>query len=204
MILHMKLYSVGVRGGLKKTNKADFKENEVFLIDDSKTMYLWFGSKIPKTRRDLSFKKAKLLNNKKENRANILKIIQNKEYGAFIAIKELLQKGISPRQNLDRRPELEIQYEETIELVDAGLETDLEGEITIAAHKLSQEKKSYKELCRMLAQLQLDLTKGSTSVLKKDVEKKAREILKSSSTYEELCWLIAELKAIKNKHSFTS
>ncbi len=204
MILHMKLYSVGVRGGLKKTNKADFKENEVFLIDDSKTMYLWFGSKIPKTRRDLSLNKAKLLNNKKENRANILKIIQNKEYGAFMAIKELLQKGISPRQNLDRRPELEIQYEETIELVDAGIDPDLEAEITIATHKLSQEKKSYKQLCRLLAQLQLDLLKGSKSTLKKDLEQKTLEIFKSSSTYEELCWLIAQLKVIKNKHSSTS
>jgi len=200
----MKLYSVGVRGGLKKINKADFKENEVFLIDDSKTMYLWFGSKIPKKRRDISLEKAKSFNIKKENSANIQIIVQNKEYGAFIAIKDLLKKGISPRQHLDRRPELEIQYEETVELVDAGLDPDLEGEITIAAHKLSQEKKSYKVLCRMLAQLQLDLLNGSPSALKKDVEKKALEILKSSSTYEELCWLIAELKAIKNKHSFTS
>jgi len=70
--------------------------------------------------------------------------------------------------------------------------------------KLSQEKKSYKQLCRLLAQLQLDLLKSSKSTLKKDIEKKALEIFKSSSTYEELCWLIAQLKVIKNKHSFTS
>jgi len=200
----MKLYSVGVRGGLKKINKADFKENEVFLIDDSNTMYLWFGSKIPKKRRDLSLSKAKLLNSKKDNKATIQKIVQNKEYGAFIVIKDLLQKGINPRQNLNRRAELEIQYEETIELVDAGLDPDLEAEITIATHKLSQEKKSYKQLCRLLAQLQLDLLKGSESTLKKDLEKKTLEIFKSSSTYEELCWLISQLKVIKNKHSFTS
>ncbi|MHA1320919.1 MAG: hypothetical protein ACTSQ1_14080, partial [Promethearchaeota archaeon] len=67
----MKLYSVGVRGGLKKINKADFKDNEVFLIDDSKTMYLWFGSNIPKKRREISLNKAKLLNSKKENIVNI-------------------------------------------------------------------------------------------------------------------------------------
>ncbi len=204
MRLLMKLYSVGVRGGLKKTSKADFKENEVYLIDDSKTMHLWFGSKIPKKRRDLSLNKANLLNSKKENIANIQKIIQNKEYGAFIAIKDLLKKGIKPRQNLDRRPELEIQYEETVELIDAGLDPDLEAEITIVAHKLSQEKKSYKVLCRMLAQLQLGLIKSSKSTLKKDLDKKTQEIFMSSSTYEELCWLIAQLKVIKNKDSFTS
>ena len=204
MRLHMKFYSVGVRGGLKKINKADFKENEVFIIDDSKTMYLWFGSKIPKKRRDISLDKAKLLNNKKETPVSIQSVNQNKEYGSFLAIKDLLKKGLSPKQSLDRRPELEIQYEETVELVDAGLDPDLEAEITIAAHQFSQEKKSYKELCSMLAQLQLDLVNGSKSTLKKDVEKKTLEIFKSSSTYEELCWLIAELKVIKNKHSFSS
>jgi hypothetical protein len=200
----MKLYSVGVRGGLKKTSKADFKENEVYLIDDSKTMYLWFGSKISKKRRDLSLAKAKLLNNKKENITSIQTVIQNKEYGGFLAIKDLLLKGLKARKIIGRRPELEIHYEETAELIDAGLDPDLEAEITIAAHKLSQEKKSYKELCNMLAQLQLDLSKGSKSTLKNDKEKKTQEIFKSSSTYEELCWLIAQLKVIKNKHSFIS
>ena len=70
--------------------------------------------------------------------------------------------------------------------------------------ELSQENKSYKQLCKMLAQLQLDLIKVSKTTLKKDIENKTQEIFKSSSTYEELCWLIAELKAIKKKHSFTS
>ena len=32
----MKLYSVGVRGGLKKISKAAFREDEAYLIDDSK------------------------------------------------------------------------------------------------------------------------------------------------------------------------
>ena len=89
----MKLYSVGVRGGLKKINKADFLDEEVYLIDDSKTMYLWFGSNITKKRRDISINKAKLINDKKENTANIQIISQNKEYGAFIAIKDALKKG---------------------------------------------------------------------------------------------------------------
>ena len=197
-------YNVGVRGGLKKIRKADFKEDEVYLIDDAKSLYLWLGSSISRKRKEISVNKAKLLNNKKEIPVSIQIINQNKEYGSFLAIKNLLKKGIKPRQSLDRRPELEIQFKETIELIDAGLNPDLESDITIAAHKLSQEKKSYKQLCRMLAQLQLDLLKGSKSTLKKDIEKKTLEIFKSSSTYEELCWLIAQLKVIKNKHSITS
>ena len=200
----MIVYNVGIRGGLKKIRKADFKEDDVYLIDDTKSLYVWFGSSISKKRKDLTINKANILSQKKKIPVNIQIVSQNKEYGSFLAIKDLLQKGIKPRQDLDRRPELEIQYKETVELIDAGIDPDLEADITIAAHKLSQENKSYKQLCKMLAQLQLDLIKVSKTTLKKDIENKTQEIFKSSSTYEELCWLIAELKAIKKKHSFTS
>ena len=200
----MKLYSVGVRGGLKKISKADFQEDEVYLIDDSKTIYLWFGSNLSKKRKDISINKAKLINRKKENSANIQIISQNKEYGAFIAIKEALKKGEIKKQNLERRPELEIQFEETLELIEAGINPDLEAEITLAAHELSQQKKSYKNLCQTLAKRQLDLTKGPYKASKNEIQKKTQEIFESSSTYEEICWLIAQLNAIADKSSMGS
>jgi len=197
----MKLYSVGVRGGLKKINKADFQENEVYLIDDSKTMYLWFGSDITKKRRDLSIDKTKLRNKKNENTANIQIIIQNKEYGAFLAIIDALMKGEIKNQNLERRPELEIQFEETLELIEAGISPDLEAEITLAAHKLSKKNISYKNLCQLLAEIQLDLNKGPNKASKNEIQKKTQEIFESSSTYEEICWLIAQLNVIADKNS---
>ncbi|MFX0010835.1 MAG: hypothetical protein ACFE9R_11000 [Candidatus Hermodarchaeota archaeon] len=200
----MKLYSVGVRGGLKKITKADFREDEVYLIDDSKTIYLWFGSKITEKRRDISINKTILLNNKKDSPANIQMLDQNKEYGAFIAIKDNLMKGELSKQKLERRPELEIQFEETLELINAGLTPDLEAEITLAAHELLKKDLSYKNLCRHLAEMQLNLVKGSNKVSKSEIEKKTKEIFQSSSTYEEICWLIAELKVIGDKHSMDS
>jgi len=200
----MKLYSVGVRGGLKKISKADFQEDEVYLIDDSKTMYLWFGSHITKKRRELSINKTKLRNEKNENEAIIQVIIQNKEYGAFLAIKDALMKGEIKNQDLERRPELEIKFEETLELMEAGLSPDLEAEITLAAHKLSKKNISYKNLCQLLAEMQLDMIKGSNKATKNDIQKKTQEIFESSSTYEEICWLIAQLNVIADKRSFDS
>jgi len=197
----MKLYSVGVRGGLKKINKADFLEDEVYLIDDFKTMYLWFGSNITQKRKDISINKANLINEKKDNAANIQTITQNKEYGAFIAIKDALMKGEIKKQDLKRRPELEIQFEETLELLEAGISPDLEAEITLAAHKLSQKKISYKNLCQLLAEIQLDLNKGPNKASKNEIQSKTQEIFESSSTYEEICWLIAQLNVIAEKSS---
>ena len=197
----MKIYSVGVRGGLKKISKADFKEDDVYLIEDSKTIYLWFGTNVTKNRKDISLNKAEIVSKRKESAVSIQTINQNKEYGAFIAIKESLRKGEIKKQHLRRRPELEIQFEETLELIEAGISPDLEAEITLAAHKLSQERKSYKTLCRILARMQLDLLKGTNKATKNDIQKKAQEIFESSSTYEEICWLIAQLNVISNKHS---
>jgi hypothetical protein len=200
----MKLYSVGVRGGLKKITKANFQDDEVYLIDDSKTMYLWIGSNIPKKRRDISINKVRSINDKKECAANIQVITQNKEYGAFIAIKDTLMKGEIKKQKVERRPELEIQFEETKELIEAGLTPDLEAEITLAAHKLSKKNISYKNLCQILAEVQLDLIKGPNKASKKEVQEKTQDIFESSSTYEEICWLIAELNVIAHKHQMDS
>ncbi len=200
----MKLYSVGVRGGLKKISKANFQDDEVYLIDDSKTMYLWFGSNITQKRRDISTNKVNLINDKKETAVNIQIITQNKEYGAFIAIKETIMRGEIKKQNVERRAELEIQFDETKELIEAGLTPDLEAEITLAAHKLSKKNISYKNLCQILAEIQLDLIKGPNKASKNEIQKKTQEIFKSSSTYEEICWLIAELNVIAQKHPMNS
>ena len=197
----MILYSVGVRGGLKRISKADFKEDNVYLIDDFKTIYMWFGSNISKKRKDITINKANLLNEKKEKTVNIQIIDQNKEYGAFIVIKDFLSKGVKQIKAIERRTELKIQIEETMELIEAGLNPDLEAEITIAANKLTKKKKSYKDLCETLAHLQLELLKGSQKISKDEIQKKTQEIFKSSSTYEELCWLIAQLNTLDKKKS---
>lgn len=200
----MKIYSVGVRGGLKKISKADFKEDDVYLIDDSKTIYLWFGTNVTKKRKDISINKAEIVKKEKESEVNIQTINQDKEYGAFMAIKESLKKGEIKKQHLKRRPELEIQFEETVELIEAGISPDLEAEITLAAHRLSQQRKSYKTLCRILARMQLEILKGANKATKNEIQKKTQEIFESSSTYEEICWLIAQLDVIANKHSMDS
>ena len=199
----MILYSVGVRGGLKRISKAEFKEDNVYLIDDFKTIYVWFGSNISKKRKDITINKANLLNEKKEKTANLQIIEQNKEYGAFIVIKDLLSKGLKQKEVIERRAELKIQIEETMELIEAGLNPDLEAEITIAANDLSKKKESYKDLCETLAQLQLELLKGSKKTSKEEIQIKTQEIFKSSSTYEELCWLIAQLKTLVKKKSLS-
>lgn len=197
----MKLYSLGVRGGLTKINKVVFNENQVYLIDDFKTLYLWIGKKIPEKRKEFCIKKVNSINDKRNPPSNIQIITQNKEYGSFLVIMDFLKKGLKQEGLVERRPELKIHYEDTMELIEAGIDPDLEGEITLACHELSEEKKSYEDLCKQLAEIQINLIKPKGKATKKEIEKKAQEIHKSSSTYEELCWLIAQLNLLKEKRS---
>lgn len=198
----MQLYSVSENGALRKITRANFAEDKVYLIDDLKTIYLWVGLKATKKKKNFGIKKANILNDKRKNNAKIQIISQNKEFGAFLAMMDILRKGIKQNIPFKKRPELSIEIEDTMELIDAGLDPDLEAEITVAAHNISQEKKTYDELCREIAETQLIILKGKVKVSEVEIKKKTKEIYKSSSTYEEICWLLAELKILVEKNSF--
>ncbi|MFW9998782.1 MAG: hypothetical protein ACFE9Q_04635 [Candidatus Hodarchaeota archaeon] len=189
----MLIYSVTENGALRKINKMDFNENKVFLIDDYKTLYIWYGQKASKKKKTLSIKRAEKLKSERKKSIKIQIVDQNQEYGAFLAIKDILKKGLTP-DAIERRPELKIKYKNTIELIDAGINPDFEAEITLSAHELAQKSHSYDDLARTLAILQMSFLKGEAS--ESEIKAKAEEIIKSSSTYEELCWLIAELSKL--------
>jgi hypothetical protein len=186
-------------GSLRKVSKIDFTNLKVYLIDDFKIIYLWFGSKSSKKKKDFALKRAEKLNLNRKSPAKIQIQNQNKEFGVFITLMDLLKKGLKDDMIREKRDELRIDIEDTMELIDAGLEVDLEGEITIAAHQLSQEEITYEDLSKRLAELQLILLKGKSKPLAKDIDIKAKEILNSSSTYEELCWLVSELEILVKK-----
>lgn len=195
----MILYQIYENGILRKISKVDFSNTKVYLIDDFKTIYLWYGSNSSKRKRDFSKKRANSLNNKRKTIAKIQIINQDKEFGAFLAIMDLLKKGLGEDASLEKREELELDIEDTLELIESGLEMDLESEITLAAHKLSNEKVSYEDLSRRLAELQLTILKVNKEPSEKEINKKTKDILKSSSTYEELCWIVSELEILKEK-----
>ena len=192
----MQLYLVTESGSLRKINKVDFNENKVFLIDDIKTLYLWFGVKASKKKKDLSIKRTEKLKDQRKKSTEIQILNQNQEYGSFLAIIDILKKGLKTVDSIEKRPELKIRFNETQELIEAGIDPDFEAEITLAAHNLSQDNHSYEDLCRKLADLQMSFLKGKGKVSENELKKKTEEIYKSSSTYDELCWLIVELSKL--------
>ena len=190
----MLIYSVTENGALRKVNKVDFNESKVFLIDNFKIIYVWQGQKASTKKRNYSIKRADRLKTERDKSVKIQIITQDQEYGSFLAIKDILKKGLGEAGALEKRPELKIRYNETQELIEAGIDPDFEAEITLSAHELAQKNHSYEDLARSLAMLQMSFLKGKAS--KTEIQEKTEEIIKSSSTYEELCWLIAELSKL--------
>ncbi|MBY9018342.1 MAG: hypothetical protein KGD66_05870 [Candidatus Lokiarchaeota archaeon] len=196
----MQLYSVAENGALRKIKKIDFNATKVYLIDDIKTFYIWIGNKASNKKVEYSNKRANDLNKKREKKqAKIVTEYQGKEFGAFLAIMELLKKGEFQETKEGRRPELKINYKDTLDLLEAGIEPDFEGEVTLACHDLIEEGHSYETLSKKLAKIQIQMLKGKGKITAKEINLKSSEILKSSSTYEELCWLITELSALLEK-----
>jgi hypothetical protein len=195
----VKLFNVYENGALRKVDKIDFADHKVFLIDDAKTIYLWFGRDSSQNKRNLSEKRARKIIDKRIKKTQLEVLHQGKEYGRFLTMIETLRKGILSSAHLQRRNELKLKIDDTLELLEAGIEPDFEAEITLNAHKLSEKKKSYEDLCLILAKLQLELISPENKIEMKEIEEKATEIHQSSSTYDELCWLIAELQLLKLK-----
>jgi hypothetical protein len=195
----MKLYTIYENGILRKVNKVDFKAEKVYLIDDIKILYLWFGSRSSEKKKTFGKKRATEIKEKRESPVRIETLNQNQEFGSFLVIMDILKGGIKQEDLIKTRGELVLEPEDTQELIDAGLEIDLEAEITLKAHNLSQAGISYEDLSRQLAKFQLILLKGKTKPSTIEIKKKTEEILKSSTSYEELCWLVSELEILTEK-----
>ncbi len=192
----MLLYSLTEKGYLRRIKSVNFLETATYIIDDENTLYLWLGSKISDNKKLNSKERVEKLNSERNNIATIQILNQNKEYGRFLSIMDILRKGVIHSTSTEKRNELIIEFEDTMELIEAGLEPDLEAKITVAAHNLSQKTITYEELCKKLAELQLKIVKENEMISQTELEKKTQEIFQSSSTYEEICWLIAELEIL--------
>ena len=109
----MQLYSITENGAMRKATKMEFVQNRVYVVDDIKVVYVWFGLKASTKKKDFGIKKAKLLSKKHKPASDIQILSQKKEYGAFLAIMDILKQGITSSADL-RRPELEIEIEDLV------------------------------------------------------------------------------------------
>ncbi|MHA1491485.1 MAG: hypothetical protein ACTSRI_17760 [Promethearchaeota archaeon] len=198
----MKLYIINDKGDLIKLKKLNFVKNDVYLIDDEKTIYVWFGLNIPHNRKDTTLNLARSLIRQRGETVKLLVMDQNQEYGAFLAMMKNLKEGRGLDDIVERRPELELEKYSKNVLSEKEKKESLKSQIKVAAYFISQKNLPYDILCWLLAELQLNVQKGHGNFSEDEIKRKAGEIYESSSTYDELCWLIAELNILIEKKYF--
>ncbi len=191
----MNLYYLSENGELLRVDKLDFQETDIYLVEDERNIYIWFGLKVKQEKKEIALEKARQLNDKREKLAKIQLINQNLEYGEFQTIMDDLRRGLKRNGNVDRSAELKLEEAKRL----SNIKKELETEIRVAAYFLSQKRLSYNDLCFLIAEKQIQILHGKKEVSLLEIKKKAEEVFQSACNYDELVWLLAEVNFLIEK-----
>jgi hypothetical protein len=158
----MKIYSVNEKGDLLELSNLNFSTGDVYLVDDDRTIYLWFGQDIGLNQQDLTVKKARVLNKKRGGRAKLLLMNQGREYGAFLAMMDDLKEGLREDHTIERRPELEMEIPtETIEVITEEIPEEKGGVVEwlqqLETHRTDTPDKELDDESRVEDELEAEL-----------------------------------------------
>ncbi|MFX0034799.1 MAG: hypothetical protein ACFE9I_04055 [Candidatus Hermodarchaeota archaeon] len=103
----MQLFNINEKGDLVKIEWLDFKEDNVYLVDDEEknTIYIWVGLSVPQSKKDITANIARKIDKERGGSTKILIMKQKREYGSFLAMMHDLKKGLIPGKSIERRPE---------------------------------------------------------------------------------------------------
>jgi len=112
--LSLKFYKISAKGNLDEVNNLSFEDDAIYLVDDEKTLYIWFGTEVSQNLKDISIKQARILNKERGGAAKLLLMTQNREYGSFKAMMADLKEGLKVGEDVERRPELDMKVPEVV------------------------------------------------------------------------------------------
>lgn len=207
----MKLFEISDKGDLNQISKLDFKEDNVYLIDDleKNTVYIWVGIDVLEYKKEITAAWARKLDLDREGSCKILVMKQNREYGSFLAMMDDLRKGLIPGDTIERRPELvlESQTEIFASTEEEKMKTDVQE-----IHPLINEPEAISHVREWWKQLNVhrslepkestvdsiesDEQEVSVAEEEVDLETHVREAAYFLSldrySYNDLCWMLAE------------
>ncbi len=223
----MKLYKVDGSGKLNEINKLELIKNDVYLVDDNRTIYIWVGLEVPQLLKEITAEIARKLDKERGGSAKILIMKQNREYGSFLAIMEQLKKGFHHEKDFERRPELKLEEPDLVKWLNQLKKyrkpapelkyvvfkegyplPDIDEEIVNEKDEISLEEQ-INVAAYYLSREEYDYNELCWMLAEKimkhnlrlasieDIRKKAEEVFQSSSSYDELCWLIAEIDILE-------
>ena len=192
----MKLYRISDKGELENIQSVEFNSNEVYLIDDDDklSIYVWVGLNVPQYMKDITAAYARRFEKERDKSTKIHIMKENREFGSFLAMKDLLKKGKIPGETVDRRPELILQKSTHREPLQSYV--PLKTESKISEKRIIAWFNQLKALRTPIAIESVKKEKQEEVLEEIDFETQIREAAYYLSlekySYNDLCWLLGE------------
>ena len=189
----MKLYNLSDSGELLELNQLKFNESDVYIVDDEEkeTIYIWVGLGVSERKKEITADVARRFEKERSQTTKILIMKQRLEYGSFLAMMDVLQKGLIPGSTIERRPELILEKPlKIIKLIKEKepkvKEEDAETRIKTWLEQLNKHRKvESKEMKDVPVQVE-------EFDLESQIRKGAYYLSLERYSYNELCWFLAE------------
>jgi len=193
----MKFYNISDKGELIQINKLEFKESDVYLVEDEekKIDYIWVGHSVSEMKKKIIGDVARKIEKEQTGQARIQIMNQNREYGSFLAMMTDLQKGLRPGISVERRPEFLIEQpiKRTTSIRAEISSTLKQPSIEYNLIKWLEQLKKYRKADREIKEEEPKEFEEEAEI---DLESQIREVAYFLSlanySYNDLCWFLAE------------
>ena len=188
----MRLYKINDDGQFIEIYNLDFKDDEIYVIDDieENMVYIWAGVKSSERKKEYGAEFARQIEIEQSDMVRILIMKQNREYGSFLAMMADLKKGIIPGKDIERRAEMKLNIptrtqEKELELKSKEVRNKSEYQILAWLEQQKLHRKS-------IPQITEDIYEEKYADFTTQIQEAAYFISLKNFSYDELCWFLAE------------
>ena len=185
----MRLYNIDDNGDLIKIDKLYFIDDDVYVVDDNKSVFIWVGLKASQDKKDNTANIARKLESERGKETKILIMKQGREYGSFLVMMDDLKKGLLPGVTIERRPELELEKPLKPKVSEQELISREKNESSIEFNltRWLQQLKKYRKI-----EMEEKVVDQEEPDLELQIREAAYYLSLENYSYNDLCWMLAE------------
>ena len=185
----MRLYNLDDNGDLIKIDKLNFIDDDVYIVDDNKSVFIWVGLNASQDKKDITADIARKLESERGKETKILIMKQGREYGAFLVMMDDLKKGLLPGVTIERRPELKL--EKPLVTIESEATIKSKDEIELGIDKNIKRWLEQLKNHRKLEPVGIIPEKEEVG-LENQIREAAYYLSLDNYSYDDLCWILAE------------
>ena len=185
----MQLFKVNDNGDMLNINKLNFLDDDIYIVDDNKSVFIWVGLNASQDKKDITAEIARKLESERGRETKILIMKQGREYGSFLVMMDDLKKGLLPGVTIERRPELKL--EKPLETIESEATIKSKDEIELGIDKNIKRWLEQLKTHRKLEPVEI-IPEQEEVGLENQIREAAYYLSLENYSYDDLCWILAE------------